>query len=91
MKRLKAGAIPAEVFEALQTILSGEVLFVAQDGRLMQVDITQRRRLADWSEEVAPWSEELQLTLRKQIAAEFSTLSFGRLVLKDVFYHGKDF
>lgn len=86
MKKIKSGAIPDEVLDfaldEMQKILSGEVIFVAQDGRLMQVEVTQRRRLADWSEKLSAWSDELQLTLRKQIAQEFSTLLYGRLVIK---------
>lgn len=86
MKKIKSGAIPAEVLDfaldEMQKILSGEIIFVAQDARLMQVEIIQRRRLADWSEKISPWSDELQLTLRKQIVQEFSTLAYGRLVIK---------
>ena len=86
MKRLKQGAIPDEVLDfaldEMQKILSGEVIFVAQDGRLMQIEITQRRRLADWSEEVASWSEDVRLRLAQQITHEFSTLLYGRLVIK---------
>ena len=86
MKRLKQGAIPDEVLDfaldEMQKILSGEVIFVAQDGRLMQVEVTRRRRLADWSETISPWSEELRLTLQTQIVREFSTLAYGRLVIK---------
>lgn len=85
-KKIKAGVIPDEVMnfalDEMQKILSGEVVFVAQDARLMQVEITQRRRLADWSEKVSLWSEETLLTLQTQIAREFSTLSYGRLVIK---------
>ena len=86
MKKIKAGAIPDEVLDfalaEMQKILSGEIIFVAQDARLMQVEVTQRRRLADWSEKISAWSDELQLTLRKQISQEFSTLLYGRLVIK---------
>ncbi len=86
VKKIKAGAIPDEVMEftlaEMQKILSGEIIFVAQDGRLMQVEVTQRRRLVDWSEKISTWSDELQLTLRKQISQEFSTLAYGRLVIK---------
>ena len=87
-KKIKAGAIPDEVMkfalDEMQKILSGEIVFVAvaQDARLMQVEITQRRRLVDWSEKVSLWSEETLLTLQTQIAREFSTLSYGRLVIK---------
>ncbi|MBR0060547.1 MAG: DUF2292 domain-containing protein, partial [Selenomonadaceae bacterium] len=56
MRKIKQGAIPDEVMEfalaEMQKILSGEIIFVAQDGRLMQVEVTQRRRLVDWSEKI---------------------------------------
>ena len=86
IRKLKAGIIPDEVLEfaldEMQKILSGEIIFVAQDGRLMQIEVTQRRRLVDWSEKISAWSDELQLTVCKQITAEFSTLAYGRLVIK---------
>ncbi len=85
-KKLNLGAIPAEVMEfalaELKKIRSGEVSFVAQDGYLMQVEINQRRRLADWDLEVPAWSEEFCVQIKKQIAREFSTLAYGRLVVK---------
>ena len=78
MRKIKQGAIPDEVMEfalaEMQKILSGEII--------MQVEVTQRRRLADWSEKISTWSDELQQTLRKQITQEFSTLAYGRLVIK---------
>ncbi|MBR1646441.1 MAG: DUF2292 domain-containing protein [Selenomonadaceae bacterium] len=86
MKKIKSGAIPDEVLDfaldEMQKILSGEVIFVAQDGRLMQVEVTQRRRLADWSEKLSAWSEDMRINLREKITREFSTLLYGRLVIK---------
>ena len=86
VKKFKQSEIPAEVMnfvlDEMQKILSGEIIFVAQDSRLMQVEVTQRRRLADWSEKILPWSENIKRNLGKQIAAEFSTLAYGRLVIK---------
>ena len=86
IRKLKLGKIPAEVMsfalDEMQKILSGEVIFVAQDGRLMQVEITLRRRLVDWSEKISPWSAEVKLNLANQIEREFSTLAYGRLVIK---------
>lgn len=86
MKKIKSGAIPNEVLDfvldEMQKILSGEVIFVAQDGRLMQVEVTQRRRLVDWSEKNPSWSNEVKVHLANQIAREFSTLAYGRLVIK---------
>ena len=86
MKKIKSGAIPDEVFDfaldEMQKILSGEVIFVAQDGRLMQVEVTQRRRVADWSEKISAWTEDMRINLREKITQEFSTLLYGRLVIK---------
>ena len=66
----------------MEKIFSGEIIFTAQDARLMQVEITQRRRLADWSEKLQPWSDDIKVNLGKQIVREFSTLAYGRLVIK---------
>ncbi len=78
--------IPEEVLDyalaELKKIRSGEVSFVAQDGYLMQIEINQRRRLSDWDSEFPAWSEELSASVRKQIARDFSTLAYGRLVVK---------
>lgn len=86
VRKINAGTIPDDVLtfalDELQKILSGEIIFIAQDGRLMQVEITQRRRLADWSEKISPWSNDVKLNLKRQIVREFSTLAYGRLVIK---------
>ncbi|MBR2520541.1 MAG: DUF2292 domain-containing protein [Selenomonadaceae bacterium] len=86
MKKIKSGAIPDEALnfalDEMQKILSGEVIFVAQDGRLMQVEVTQRRRVADWSEKISAWTEDMRINLREKITREFSTLLYGRLVIK---------
>lgn len=78
--------ISAEVFEyvfgEMQKIFSGEIIFVVQDGHLMQVEITNRKRLSDWSEKIPAWSRETCENLKKQISKEFSTLLYGRLVIK---------
>ena len=86
IRKLKLGKIPAEVMsfalDEMQRILSGEIIFVAQDSRLMQVEITQRRRVVDWAEKIPQWSEEVKLNLSNQIEREFATLAYGRLVIK---------
>lgn len=86
MKKFQQGEIPAEALEfaleQMQSILSGEIIFVAQDARLMQVEVTQRRRIADWSEKIPAWSEETCANLKNKIAQEFSTLAYGRLLVK---------
>ena len=48
----------------------------------MQVEVTQRRRLVDWSEKISAWSEDMRINLREKITLEFSTLLYGRLVIK---------
>lgn len=86
VKKLNLGVIPDEVLDytiaELKKIRSGEVSFVAQDGYLMQVEFNQRRRLSDWSADFPEWSEEVCANIRKQIRREFSTLAYGRLVVK---------
>ncbi len=86
MVRKNFGAIPDEVLsfalEELRKISSGEIIFVAQDGVLMQVEIIFRRRLSDWSTKFSPLSEELLKNLSEQIRKEFSRLLYGRLVVK---------
>lgn len=81
MKKISA-EIFEFVFEEMQKIFSGEIIFVVQDGHLMQVEITNRKRLADWSEKIPAFSKETRENLRKQISKEFSTLLYGRLVIK---------
>lgn len=86
MKKFQQGEIPEEALafalEQMQSILSGEIIFVAQDARLMQIEVTQRRRIADWDSEISAWSEEMRANLKNKIAQEFSTLAYGRLVIK---------
>ena len=86
MKKLILGAIPDEVLEyvldELKKIHSGEISFVAQDGYLMQIEINQRRRISDWESEYPAWSAEFCANISQQIAKEFSTLAYGRLVIK---------
>lgn len=84
--KIKRGEIPNKifefVFEEMQKIFSGEIIFVAQDGHLMQVEITNRKRPADWSEKIPAFGKETCENLKKQISKEFSTLVYGRLVIK---------
>mgnify|MGYP006988826371 CR=1 FL=1 len=66
----------------MQKIHSGEIIFVAQDGYLMQVEINSRRRISDWEEKFSAWSQDLISSVEKQIRLEFSKLLYGRLVIK---------
>lgn len=84
--KIKIGTIPAEVLDfaisELKKIRSGEISFVAQDGYLMQIEINQRRRISDWESEYPAWNEEFYANISQQIVKEFSTLAYGRLVIK---------
>ena len=66
----------------MQKIFSGEIIFVAQDGYLMQVEINSRRRVSDWEEKISAWSADLISNVEKQIRLEFSKFLYGRLVIK---------
>lgn len=66
----------------MQKIFSGEIIFVAQDGYLMQVEINSRRRVSDWGEKFPAWNADLISGVEKQIQLEFSKLLYGRLVIK---------
>ena len=51
MKKLQIGEIPDFVMDfvidEIKKICSGEIVFVAQDGYLMNVEINNRRRIAE--------------------------------------------
>ena len=85
-KKIPSGKIPDEVLkfvtDELQKISNGEIIFIAQDGYLMQVEVRQRRRIADWQEEILPRDEKNLSVLEKNIQQEFSTLDYGQLSLK---------
>lgn len=85
-KKISSGKIPAEVlkfvFEELNKISNGEIVFIAQDGCLMQVEIHQRRRISDWNEEFLPRNEKNFATLEKNLQQEFSKLDYGQLSIK---------
>lgn len=86
IKKISQNLIPAEVLnfalDEMQKIHSGEIIFVAQDGYLMQVEINSRRRISDWEEKFPAWSADLISNVEKQIQLEFSKLMYGRLVIK---------
>ena len=86
IKKVGLHEIPNEVLkfllEEIQKIRSGEIIFVVQDGYLMQVEINNRRRIADWSEKIPSWSGEILSAVEKKIHEEFSKLDYGRLVVK---------
>lgn len=85
-KKISEGKIPVEVLKfvmnELQKVQNGEIIFIAQDGYLMQVEVRQRRRIADWQEEILPRDEKIFSALEKNIQQEFSTLGYGQLSIK---------
>ena len=86
MKKLQTGEIPDFVMDfiigEIKKIRSGEIIFVAQDGYLMNVEINNRRRIADWSEDLPKTNDEIYENLKKQIRIEFKLLTYGRLTIK---------
>ena len=86
IKKISQYKIPDEVLNfalaEMQKINSGEIIFVAQDGYLMQIEINSKRRVADWEEKISAWSQDLISGVEKQIRLEFSKLLYGRLVIK---------
>lgn len=85
-KKISANKIPDEVLkfviDELKKIQNGEIIFIAQDGYLIQIEIRQRRRITDWQEKILPRDEKIFSTLEKSIQQEFSTLDYGQLSIK---------
>ena len=84
MKKLQSGEIPDYVMEfvidELKKIRSGEIIFIVQDGFLMSVEVTDRRRLSNWADEFKPPS--VFTNLKRQLTDEIQRLQYGRLVIK---------
>ena len=77
--------IPAEVLhyilEVLRGVYFGEVVLVAQNGVLIQVERTEKMRVHPWQgiPKPAEWSEVTEGNLRKTIERELASLYYGRL------------
>ena len=72
------------VVHALQGTYFGEVVLVAQDGSLIQVEHTKKLRVDAWKEAEScqiEWTAQREKTLRERIESEFSALSYGRLAI----------
>lgn len=86
MKKLKIGEIPENildyVIDEVKKIANGEIVFIAQDGYLMSIEITSRRRPQDFEEKFTEINAEICENLKKSIRSEFSKLIYGRLVIK---------
>lgn len=85
---LAPGDIPPKamtyIIQGLRTIRYGEIVLVAQDGILMQVEWSEKRRLDCWQESEDrenAYSEQTLADLATRIRKEFRLLQYGRLVL----------
>ena len=86
-RKLSVGEVPgevmAEILKILQLISFGEVVLVAQDGILVQVEWKEKLRIesfgCQWDEQV--WSEKQRQHVAEHIRQEFCRLQYGRLVI----------
>lgn len=87
--RLAPGDIPQKamtyILKGLRTIRYGEIVLVAQDGVLMQVEWSEKRRLDCWQESKDntenAYTERALADLATRIRKEFGLLQYGKLVL----------
>lgn len=82
------GEIPAEVLETIlsriKTISFGEIVLIAQDSVLVQVEFVERLRVvrsARESRETAPLLEQSLTAVSDYIRKEFFRLCYGRLTV----------
>lgn len=77
--------IPAEVLsyimELLRELYFGEVVLIAQNGVLIQVERTEKMRVHPWHGLMKPnpWTAEVEKNLRQTIQRELQSLYYGRL------------
>ena len=86
--RLAPGDIPKKamtyILKGLRTIRYGEIVLVAQDGILMQVEWSEKRRLDCWQESEDgenSYTESALADLAARIRKDFGLLQYGKLVL----------
>lgn len=89
MKKLKLS--PREIhlevmdylIEQMQKISFGEVVLVAQDGVLVQIESQEKLRLANWGQHLEQqlWTDKQQKHIVKHLQQEFSHLAYGKLVI----------
>lgn len=85
--KLSPGEIPLEVMdyliEQMQKISFGEVVLVAQDGVLVQIESQEKLRLANWGQHLEQqlWTDKQQKHILKHLRQEFSHLAYGKLVI----------
>lgn len=79
--------IPGEVLnyimELLRGLYFGEVVLIAQNGILIQVERTEKLRVHPWQgvAKPSPWTAEKEKNLRQTIQRELQSLYFGRLAV----------
>ncbi|SHK38223.1 hypothetical protein SAMN05216582_10347 [Selenomonas ruminantium] len=79
--------IPAEVLhyilEVLRGVYFGEVVLVAQNGVLIQVERTEKMRVHPWQGVPKPqvWSPIMEENIRKLIERELKSLYYGRITI----------
>ena len=69
------------IMDVLRGLYFGEVVLVAQNGILIQVERTEKMRVHPWQgiPKPADWSEVTEQNLRKTIERELASLFYGRL------------
>ena len=86
-RKLCVGEVPAgvmaEILKILQLISYGEVVLVAQDGILVQVEWKEKLRIESFGcqRDEQVWSEKQRQHVAEHIRQEFCRLQYGRLVI----------
>ncbi len=69
------------IMSVLRDLYFGEVVLIAQNGVLIQVEYTEKLRVHPWQGISQPvkWSEDTERNLRRSIERELASLFYGRL------------
>lgn len=86
-RKLRVGEIPADIMEeilrGIGRMTLGETVLVAQDGVLVQVEFSEKRRVDHWDDALprAEFHTAAWKRLAGRIEREFAKLQFGRLTV----------
>lgn len=86
-RRIAAGEIPAEVMAEILNVLHrirfGELILVAQDGILVQIEWNEKIRLENFGahQETGAWDARKRQYIADHVRQEFARLTYGRLVI----------
>ena len=86
-QKMTPGVLPDYVMDYilqnLQRITYGEVILVAQDGVLVQLEWSEKLRLDHWGDTLTcrSWGERERRCIIRRVVMEFAHLQFGRLVI----------